>query len=130
MNDKNNRDSQLTGRRRALIMIGGGVAAAGLFIACKKDEGGSSGATGTGSAAATGAGGCDTPPDETSKGIRKTLQYKKEATDAAKQCKDCAQYTAGAFGECGGCKLFTGPVKPGGGCLSFAPKGGDGGKAG
>jgi len=65
---------------------------------------------------------CNTEVDEASKTMRKTLQYKKEATDPAKRCSSCAQYDAGKYGECGGCKLFTGPVRPNGGCLSFAPK--------
>ncbi len=119
----NNNGSKLLGRRRTLQLLGAsGLAATGLLAlgACKKDEGAAGGTTGTGTAATTG-GGCNTPLDDTSKTMRKTLQYKDKADDAAKQCKACAQYNAKAFGDCGGCKLFTGPVKPEGGCLSFAP---------
>jgi len=112
--------SKLVGRRTTLQLLGvSGLAATGLLLgACKKDEGG--GAAGTGSAAATG-GGCAAPLDEQSKTMRKTLQYKDKSENPAKACKGCAQYNVKAFGDCGGCKLFTGPIQPEGTCLSFAP---------
>lgn len=113
--------SKMLGRRRTLQLLGvGSLTATGLLglAACKKEEGGAP----SGGGAATG-GGCNTAPDEQSKTMRKTLQYK-DVGDAAKQCKACAQYNDKAFGDCGGCKLFTGPVKPEGSCLSFAPKAG------
>jgi hypothetical protein len=113
----NKKDSQLLGRRRTLQLLGAtGLAATGLLAlgACKKDEGGAGGTGGTG-------GGCNTPTDETSKTMRKTLQYKDNTDNPAKRCDGCAQYTVKTFGDCGGCKLFTGPVKPEGVCLSFAP---------
>lgn len=119
MEHDNSAGSKTLGRRRTLQLIGvsGLAAATGLLgLACKKEEGGAPGG-------GTAGGGCNTAVDEQSKTMRKTLQYK-EVGDAAKQCKACAQYNDKAFAECGGCKLFTGPVKPEGSCLSFAPKAG------
>jgi hypothetical protein len=126
--ENNNGGSKMLGRRRTLQLLGvGSLSATGLLALAgcdnKKEGGGASGAT-TGSAPAAGGNTCATSPDETSKTMRKTLQYKEAAADATKACKGCAQYNAGAYGDCGGCKLFTGPVKPEGGCLSFAPKAG------
>lgn len=123
-------NSKLLGRRRTLQLLGVGVGTAtGLLglAACKKDEGG--GATGSSTAASTG-GGCNTPLDDQSKTMRKTLQYKDASDTPEKQCQKCAQYNAKAFGDCGGCKLFTGPVKPEGVCLSFAPMAGAAAKPG
>lgn len=118
MESKN--DPKMIGRRRTLKLIGVGAATSliGLVAACKKDTPSGGGDTKGGSTAMD----CNTEVDEASKTMRKTLQYKKEATDPAKRCSSCAQYDAGKYGECGGCKLFTGPVRPNGGCLSFAPK--------
>lgn len=62
--------------------------------------------------------------DETSKGLRRALQYKEKSAEAGKNCKGCAQFEAGKYGDCGACKLFTGAVNPEGHCLSFAPKAG------
>lgn len=126
--ENSNGGSKMLGRRRTLQLLGvGGLTATGLLglAACDdKKGGGGAGGAGTASTGATGANSCNSAVDDASKTMRKTLQYADKATDAAKQCKGCAQYTAGAFGDCGGCKLFTGPVKPEGGCLSFAPKAG------
>lgn len=110
-----NKNPKMLGRRRTLQLLGVGVAAAtGLaLVGCDKKESSSSSSSG-------GGGACTGEIDETSKGLRKALQYKEAAADPAKQCKDCLQYDKGKFGECGGCKLFTGPVKPGGSCMSFA----------
>ena len=98
--------------------------ATGVAVAAcgnKSSEGASSGATGAG------AKDCNTQPDEAAKATRKQLQYKKESVDPNKRCELCAQFQAGQYGDCGGCKLFGGPVQPKGGCLSFAPKGGEAG---
>ncbi len=62
------------------------------------------------------------PIDETSKGLRRALQYKEKSAEAGKNCAGCAQYEAAKYGACGACKLFTGAVNPGGHCLSYAPK--------
>jgi hypothetical protein len=62
------------------------------------------------------------PIDEASKGLRRALQYKEKSAEAGKNCLGCAQYNVGTYGDCGGCKLFTGAVNPGGHCLSYAPK--------
>jgi type IV secretory pathway VirB10-like protein len=61
------------------------------------------------------------PIDETSKGLRRALQYKEKTDDAAKKCSGCAQFEAKKYGGCGACKLFTGAVNPNGVCLSYAP---------
>lgn len=126
--ENNNGGSKMLGRRRTLQLLGvGGLTATGLLglAACdKKDGGGAGGGAGTASTGATGANSCNSAIDDTSKTMRKTLQYVEKATDDKKQCKACAQYNEKAYGDCGGCKLFTGPVKPEGGCLSFAPKAG------
>ena len=53
--------------------------------------------------------------------MRTTLQYVEKSPHADKMCKGCAQYDATKHNPCGGCKLFAGPVQPGGHCLSFAP---------
>jgi hypothetical protein len=131
--ENNNGGSKLIGRRRTLQLLSVGLTATGLFglEACGKDGGGGAApagekkdpAAGGDKPAATGALDCNSTIDDTSKNLRKTLQYKKEAAVPAKKCIACAQFLAGAFGDCGGCKLFSGPVQPNGGCLSFAPKG-------
>lgn len=120
--DNNENSSNLLGRRSALHFLTAGVAAGGVLAlaGCKKEESGSAGKPA--SAAATGPS-CSSPVDDASKQLRTALQYKEKADSADKQCKGCAQYVAGQFGDCGGCKLFTGPVQPTGGCLSFAPIG-------
>lgn len=64
------------------------------------------------------------PIDETSKQLRRAVQYKEKSAEAGKNCKGCAQFEAGKYGDCGACKLFTGAVNPEGHCLSYAPKAG------
>ncbi|MCA2980177.1 MAG: hypothetical protein INH41_08385 [Myxococcaceae bacterium] len=61
------------------------------------------------------------PIDDTSKGLRRALQYKEKSDDAAKKCSGCVQFEAAKYGGCGACKLFTGAVNPNGVCLSYAP---------
>jgi hypothetical protein len=109
-------------RRRALVVLGG-LCVGGVF-ALAGCGGGSDNKSGAGSAAPAGGTGCDAPITADSKTLRRNLQYKEKASDPAKKCVDCAQYEAGKFGDCGGCKLFPGPVRPEGGCASFAPKNG------
>ena len=119
--------SKLIGRRRTLQLLGVGLATGGSLLAvggCKDDSKGG-GATSGGEAPGTSAKDCRSSVDDASKQLRRTLQYKAEAVDAAKKCKVCVQFQKGAYGDCGGCKLFTGPVNPEGGCLSFAPIGSD-----
>ena len=70
---------------------------------------------------------CKSPLDDNSKNLRRTLQYKAKADPPEKNCSSCAQFQPGQYQECGGCKLIPGPVRPEGGCLSFAPKGAEGG---
>jgi hypothetical protein len=117
----NSDDSKVLGRRRTLQLLGMGLTAGGLLgLGCKQNSGTPSGGTESqGSTAAD----CYATIDDTSKGLRRTLQYKDKSDTPDKKCSSCAQYDAGKFGDCGGCKLFTGPVNPNGACLSFAPKG-------
>lgn len=101
----------------------GGLSAVGLMsLGCGDDKkaGGDKKASGDKKAAGADAKSCDATFDAKSKQMRKTLQYKDKAGDAAKACEKCAQYEKGKFGDCGGCKLFAGPVQPAGTCLSFA----------
>jgi len=121
-------DGDKLGRRRTLQVLGiGGLSAAGLLsLGCgdNKKSAGDDTKTGGDKKAGADATGCDAPVDAQSKKMRKTLQYKEKASDPEKICSKCAQYEKDKFGDCGGCKLFGGPVKPEGGCLSFAPIGG------
>lgn len=126
--EKNNDGANLMKRRRALQVIGVGLSAAsGLFVLQGCNKGG--GEAGSGG---TGAGGGSAPPkssacmdkvevDDNARQLRKTLQYKEKTDNPAKKCSGCAQYEAGKYGDCGGCKLFAGGVNPEGVCLSFAP---------
>jgi hypothetical protein len=123
---ENKNDSKLLGRRRTLQLLGIGLTATGIVsvIGCDDKNKASGGGGGGGSKETkTATADCDSTIDDTSKGLRKTLQYKDTAADPAKKCSGCAQFEAGKYGDCGSCKLFTGPVQPTGGCLSFAPKG-------
>ncbi len=111
------------GRRRALQLLGAGLTAtAGLVVleGCNKPvpSGGPGGTE------------CEAKIDDASRKLRQTLQYYDKAVDPAKHCSICAQFEAGKFADCGGgCKVIPGPVNPNGGCLSFAPLGGDAGSA-
>jgi hypothetical protein len=79
-----------------------------------------------GNTASGGGGDCMQDIDEGSKTLRRTLQYKSKAVVPEKHCSACAQFIPNKYGACGGgCKLIPGPVKPEGGCLSFAPIGSD-----
>lgn len=123
MDNKHDQSKQI-GRRQALRVIGAGVASfAGLtlFGGCKKEE---SAAKPAAAAGGGGGGSCESrvPFDEQAAMLRKTLQYKEKTENPEKKCLTCAQYEAGKYGDCGGCKLFGGAVSPEGACLSFAPK--------
>ena len=118
--------SKLVGRRRALQLLGMGLTATGFLAveACKKPAPAGSGA-GPGSASE-----CDAQIDDAAKQARQTLQYFDKAVVPEKHCSACAQFIPGKYGECGGgCKVVGGPINPNGGCLAFAPLGGDGGAA-
>ncbi len=114
------------GRRRALQLLGASGLVAGGIVALPGCNNKKSPSAGPEKSSAAGTG-CNTPVDDTSANLRRTLQYKNPATDPTKQCAQCAQFSKDQFGECGGCKLFTGPVNPKGGCLSFAPLSSDAG---
>lgn len=113
--DKSHEGAGRIGRRRMLQVLGAGIgAASGLTIlGCGKSGGG-----------AAPAGACmdKVAVDETARTLRTNLKYKEKSDTPDKKCSLCAQYEAGKFGECGGCKLFAGGVNPEGSCLSFAPK--------
>lgn len=61
------------------------------------------------------------PIDEAATALRRALQYQEKTTTPEKKCSGCAQFVAGQYGDCGGCKLFAGAVNPEGVCLSYAP---------
>ena len=129
--DTNDKDSKLLGRRRTLQIFGMGLAAGGLVVAgigCSKDTPAPPSADNSnGSGGANGGGGdCMQDIDDGSKTLRRTLQYKNKAVVPEKHCSACAQFIPNKYTTCGGgCKLIPGPVKPEGGCLSFAPIGAD-----
>ena len=126
--ENNNGESKLVGRRRTLQLLGVGLGAGGLLALSGCPKSSSSGGGGGGKTS-TSDQDCDSTIDETSRNLRKVLQYNDKAVDPAKHCEICAQFEAGKYGDCGACKLFTGPVNPKGGCLSFAPKGAEAGAA-
>ena len=107
------------GRRRVLHVLGVGLGtASGLSVltglaGCNK--GGGQGGQGAGaSAAAGGKGGACLDKgdiDEAAASLRKVLQYKDKTDTPEKKCSLCAQYEAGKYGSCGGCKLFAGGVQ-------------------
>lgn len=134
MEDK--RKLRLLGRREAMQILGVGLAAGGIagLAACNKKEPAPQAApttpapaptTPTPSAAAptpTGPMTCESPIDPAATQLRTTLQYKDVAAIPEKHCSACQQFKPGMYGECGGCNLFAGPVKPNGGCIGFAPR--------
>jgi len=122
---ENNNGSNLLGRRQAIQYLGVGLSAAsGLALLGGCKSGDKPAAPAAAPAAAAG-GSCQEKieVDEAAKNLRRVLQYKEKADNPEKRCTGCAQFDAGKYGECGGCKLFAGAVNPEGGCLSFAPKG-------
>ncbi|MFZ5438855.1 MAG: hypothetical protein ACOZQL_02540 [Myxococcota bacterium] len=86
-------------RRGALRVLGVGVGVAGLLS--------SSGCRDCSEA---------TVLDPGSRSIRAALKYVESSNLPGKACKTCQQYIAGAYGTCGGCRLFAGGVNPGGVC--------------
>ena len=53
---------------------------------------------------------------------RTTLGYGDKSPDAAKNCANCLQYTAGQPNACGACKVMKGPIHPAGYCKVWAQK--------
>ncbi len=132
---ENNSGSKLIGRRQTFHLLGVGLTAAGVLasVACKQgsDSSSQSGASTPPSPAspppappAEEALSCNSPIEPASAQSRKIMQYKNPAAIPEKHCSACSQFIEAKYGDCGGCKLFTGPVNPNGGCLSFAPKAG------
>ncbi len=53
--------------------------------------------------------------------VRQAFEYKEKADNPAESCHLCEFYKQPEAGQfCGGCKLFVGPVNPGGHCNSFS----------
>jgi hypothetical protein len=128
---------KLIGRRTTIQLLGVGLTAGGFLgaAACKQDKGGAGGGGSetptpaqapTAAPTPTAALDCNTPIEPASKTTRAIMQYKNPAAIPEKHCSACSQFIEAKYGACGGCKLFTGPVDPKGGCLSFAPKAADG----
>lgn len=125
--ENNENGTNFIGRRRALQVIGVGItaaAASSALVGCSKPSAPAPSGGGGGGAAPAATGACmdRVEVDEAAKNMRKILQYKEKADDPNKICTNCAQFDAGKYADCGGCKLFAGAVNPNGGCLSFAPK--------
>lgn len=124
MDHKSDRSNSM-GRRRVLHVLGVGLGtASGLAILTGCNKGGGQGSGQGASAAAGGKGGACLDKgdiDEAAASLRKVLQYKEKTDTPEKKCSLCAQFEAGKYGSCGGCKLFAGGVQPEGVCLSFAP---------
>jgi hypothetical protein len=136
------------GRRHSLKVVGFGfLGAAGLvnLAACSKEESAGEAEAAGGAkkapakqaeaagdakkapakqAEAAGGEGCDATFDAASAQMRTALQYKEASDQEGKNCANCAQFKPGAYGDCGGCILFTGPVQNNGYCLSWAAKAG------
>ena len=128
---ENKNGSKLLGRRDTIHLLGVGLAATGLFglAACKQDNGAPQGGgspspspvattppaatapADTAAANGAAAGTCDSPIEAASKTSRKVMQYKNPAAIPEKHCSACSQFIEAKYGDCGGCKLFTGPVK-------------------
>jgi high potential iron-sulfur protein len=99
-------------RRRALQILGAGLGAVSGVLAL----------AGTEAHAAELNCKNKVPVDPTAVQMRRTLQYAEKSTAPGKKCATCAQFEAGKYKECGGCKLFAGAVNPEGNCLSWAAK--------
>lgn len=100
-------------RRRALQLLGAGLGAASGVLALASTD-----------ARAEAALNCKNkvPVDPAAVQMRRNLQYAEKSNQPGKKCSNCAQFEAGKYKECGGCKLFAGAVNPEGSCLSWAAK--------
>jgi hypothetical protein len=98
-------------RRRALQILGAGLGAASGVLALASTD-----------AHAQAAPSCKNkiPVDAAATQMRRNLQYVEKSNQPGKKCSTCAQFEAGKYKECGGCKLFAGAVNPEGVCLSWA----------
>jgi hypothetical protein len=121
-------EKALLARRKAMQVLGVGLAAGGMMLIGGRSEAAAPPAPAAAPPAAKPAADAaalnckdKAPIDETSKGLRRALQYKEKSDTADKACRLCAQFEGKKFGDCGSCKLFTGAVNPNGVCLSFAP---------
>ncbi len=130
---QNNSGSKLIGRRESIHLLGVGLTAAGFLVSTACKQGNESpqnsppappAPSPTPPAPAAEPLSCNTAIEPASAQQRKIMQYKNPAAIPEKHCSVCSQFIEAKYGDCGGCKLFTGPVNPNGGCLSFAPKAG------
>ena len=99
-------------RRRALQILGAGLGAAGGVLALAGSEAHAETLNCKNKVAV----------DPAAAQVRRTLQYAEKSNTPGKRCDNCAQWEAGKYKECGGCKLFAGAVNPAGYCLSWAAK--------
>jgi hypothetical protein len=115
-------DETTVGRRVTLQILGvGGISAA--LVGCGGGGGGGDDHGGGGAAeeptAAAGPS-CDSEIDAQSRTLRQTLNYVENSEVEGSNCANCVQYQEGAYGDCGGCAVFTGPVAANGHCSSWA----------
>lgn len=112
-------------RRRALKLMGFGITSVGGLIALGACSKAPEPVAAPAPKPAASGGICQlkVPIDDAARQLRRNLQYREKSDQPGKKCALCAQFLAGKYGECGGCKLFDGGVNPEGVCLSFAPLG-------
>lgn len=105
--------SRRTFLERAALLGAAAIAGPALLTACNGGGGGEGeggGLTCTDTSGLT--------PQESQ--MRTTLNYVDASATEGQNCTNCALYTAGADGECGGCTLLQGPIHPEGWCSSWA----------
>ncbi len=111
--------------KRSLVVVGAAASSGTILAACSESGGGESAGSAAPAEPAAPAGlNCTdtTGVDPAAVQMRTTLHYAETTADAARKCVDCALYTVGAAGACGGCAVIQGPINPDGTCDSFAPK--------
>lgn len=84
-------------------MIGAGIAAGSVLVACNKGGDALS---------------CDDTSglDASQVSLRTTNGYVEQSPEPAKDCANCSLFTAGGAGACGGCTVIPGPINPEGYC--------------
>lgn len=63
---------------------------------------------------------CSDPEAESDEGLRKSMNYKPIAGDAAKSCLKCTSYTAEGAEGCGRCQILSGIVNVDGSCDAWS----------
>lgn len=90
-------------------VLGAGISAGALLVACKGGGGSALSCTDTAGMS------------EADISTRTSMAYVDVSTVAGKSCSNCALYTAAAAeGECGGCTVVKGPINPAGYCNVWA----------